>query len=379
MPQLNQYGISIDAGDVGDRQTPSAPLNSVAMAPIQIRKWIRNGKAPNVELANRLNESANYSTLYRTKEVFSACMTPTVGSLTATTKWRFACHTGPYAHGLLGIAAMLNPYLSSATQAKATLKIYSDVTETTLVGSADFYYGAGTNSGGFGWRQAKYPMQWIDGLSPDTDYYGRWDLSGSPNLLAASVWEMGSMTENFNGYLTQSLTMHSPILSIDRSNVHTVLKNLWKRGGAKVLNYVVQPGTSTFGVDSTEAGSISNTTVSTTYTNMLDRSSTAVSSSSPGWTIDLRYKDRVSQTSGVPCVLKVFGRATAPFSGSVILVNSAGTTIATATTSSTTNTWFSSGQFNMPAVLDKYDLMFKTTSGASRFYVYSASVFEYEA
>jgi len=80
----------------------------------------------------------------------------------------------------------------------------------------------------------------------------------------------------------------------------------------------------------------------------------------------------------VPCIMKVFGRATSPQSGSVVLKNSAGTTLATATTSSTTNTWFSSGQFSMPASLDKLDVQFKSSAGA-RFYVYAVTVYEYEA
>lgn len=382
MPNLNQYGVSIGVDDVGDRQTPSAPTPPTAIAPIQVRKYVRNGKAPSAELANKLNGAANFAALYRSKEVFSTLSAmPKTGSPAGSPRWRFAFHTSINQHALWSVVGMLNPYLASATQAKMTLKIYSDASETTLVASADYNYGPGTNSGGFGWRQAKWPMAWIDGLSPDTDYYGRFDLSGSPNAFCAAVFEMVSLTETYGGYITQSLTSHSPVFGVDRSNVHALLRNVWKRGGSKVLNWVVKPGIHDVGQDSTETNSVSVTTTSTTLTNILDLTSTTVSSSTPGWYADMQNKDRVSQTSGVPCVMKVFGRGTTGGTSTnlqVVLKNAAGTTLATCTSSGGTNAWFSSGTFNLPAAAGKLDIQFKTTTSPARAYLYAVSIWEQE-
>jgi len=383
MPDLNQYGASINASDAGTRQVPSNPQPAASIAPIQVRKYVRNGKAPSAELANLLNASANYAALYRSKEIFRASQVPSGnGPIPSVTKWRFAFHTGPYSHGLLGLAGMFNPYTSGVHQSKATLKIYSDAAESTLVTSVDYIYGPGSFGGGFGWRQNRYPMEWVTGLSPDTDYYGRWDTSDSAGIFCACIWDMQSVTEHNSGYLTQSLTSHSPVLSIDRANVATVLKSLWKRGGSKVLNWMVDPGSHSTGSDATETNSVSITTTSTTLTNILDRTSTTISASTPGWTLDMRMKDRRSQSSGVPCVMKAFGRGSAGIPSSdlnVVLKNSAGTTIATCNGFGVTNGWVSSGQFNLPATLDKYDIQFSSSIAAMRGYLYAVSIYEYEA
>lgn len=386
MTQLRVYG-NPHSGALDTSCTPVSPTPPTAIAPIQVRRWARNGKAPDSTLINRVREAANFAALYRSKQVWGGIGYDGYNCPGGTgVVWRFAMHSGPYTHALYSKGVTYAP-ISAATQAKSTLSVYSDAAMTVLVGSADFLYGAqpASTAGHVGWRMSRVISAWLDGVSPDTDYYCTISTSGNGKVASVAVFDMQSLSETTAGYLGVNLTMHSPVVYSDRQQPHTILKNIWKRGGAQVFNWSTANNTSSVGGYQREDsnGGVGtnkyNTSTSTTLTNLIDRTSTTVSATTPGFYADMTYKDRISQSSGVPCVMKVWGyNPTSPGGdGTVVLKNSAGTTIATVTGFGTTAAWVST-TFNMPATLDKYDLQFKTNNSGARFFVGAVSIWEQE-
>lgn len=373
MPLKFPYGDHIDPADVNSLKVPAIPASKAASPPIQGDSLARNGRPPLVHLVNSLNEAVNQATLYRTKQVFSCVdrlrlALGVVGS-SERTRWRFAFHSGPYAHAALALVNMLPTSLSSGFSANSQgkLYIYSDASESTLVGSATFTYGVHpTGSTSIGFQHMKQLMQHID-ISPDTDYYGVFTDVNYGRLQSACVAELASLTENSaGGYLAQNVTGQSPVVDLYRQYQATSLYSLWRRGGAQILNWTLDD----------QGGGLNGpiSTTSSTPTNILDGTSTSVSTATPGWTIDMSGRARLSQ-SGVPCVMKVFGSAS-DNEGNVYLVDSDGDTIATVNFPGGGPNW-ESASFTMPDALDKYDIHFAADSGGT-LSLYAVSIYQYE-
>lgn len=376
-----RYGAAIDITDVGDRQSPALPTPPLAPPPIPLRRWSRNGKHPNAELANRINAAANAAALYRSKEVFSICAPVFSGNGSFYVNgdlWHFAFHTGPHTTALFARLAMNVPF-ASASNSYATVKIYSDASLSTLVASQDFEYGSAPGGGGspYVWQTLSAIDKFITGISADTDYYGVISSHNNAYVLAASIVDCPSFTESgYGGYLATNYTTHTPILAIDRERPQTLMRDVWKRGGSKVLNWAVTPGNAPAGSDSNGTYR-SITTTSATGTNILNLSSTTVSTSTPGWTVDMRFKDRISQSSGVPCVMKAYGRNATGADLNVVLKDSSGATVAAVNGFTGSDSW-KSATLNLPATLAKYDIQYFTTVPGARGYLYAVSIWEQE-
>lgn len=378
MPRPKLLGSSLGPTTVADRLVPSVPTSKAAVAPISYRKYCNNNAAPSAQFVNALHEATNAGALFRTKEYFS-CFGRTneallVASGSNRARWRFSFRTGPYHHTVVAMFVMVPTsadvfYGDKATQGKLT--IYSDTAEVTSVGSATVTYGAhpkGFSGDAWGFEAFKMITAYVDGLSANTDYYGRFEDVNYGRLQSACVFELASLTEGISGYLPQNLTADSEVLSVYREKVAGVQKNLWKQSGAKVLSWSVDDGTAPI------------TRAASTPANLIDTAVTTVSDSSPGFTIDMRGKDRLSQTTGVPVTIKVFCSTTsAGGAGRIYLKNSAGTEVVKFDGSIpvTTPGWISK-TLNLPATVDKYDLQFDNNS-LGTISVYAVSIYEYEA
>jgi hypothetical protein len=373
LPNKGLYGDPIAPGAVGPRQVPSNPAGKAALAPLQVHAFCRIGKHPSAQMWNALQQSTNQAALYRTREYFSI-VAPLYDCLNNPStsdrdRWRFAFRTGVYMHAVYAVVAMVPTnagFVHPTINTQANLVIYSDTAETTIVATATFSYGAhpGGTTGDWGFRHVKVIHGIIEGLTPDTEYYAKFIDVNVGRIQSATVFELQSMSENFSGYLNQNLTAQSEIYDSMRENVATLQKNLWKRGGAKVLNWTRDDGGAPL------------TRISATMINIIDNSSTAVSASTPGFTLDMTNKDRLSQTSGVPVVMYAFGKMGGAGTGSVAIKNSAGSTVATVTGFNGTASWKSIA-FNLPATADKYDLHF-ASAGLSTLSLYAVSIYEHE-
>jgi hypothetical protein len=374
-PPRHLYGEELTTSS-DEIKVVANPSTKQSVPPIEIDRWCRNGQHPHVTFQNLLNQQANAAVLYRSKQVFS--FGDTISSIPADpsiasfgvgdrARWRFAFRTGPYTHALYCVVVMRPQTSGYTTNSYGRLDIATNTAGTPAVASQTFGYGVDPSNGTGAlntWTGFRVIMNFIDGISPDTEYYGTFYDVDYGRILSACVFDLQSLTEHNDGYLGQGKTTHSPVLTQDRLNVVSISNALWQKGGSHVWNFSVNDGTAPLSIGSTTA------------TNIIDQTSTAISAATPGATLDMRNKDRISQTSGVPCVMKMFAKTSAASTGSVLLKDSAGSTIATCTTTSTTAAW-TSVSFNLPATVDKYDLQFKNSVGAGKTTeLYAVSIWE---
>lgn len=320
-----------------------------------------------------INEAANQAALYRTKEVFRALGHADGNVFSGTqildsygagdrARWRFAFRSGPYAHGLGVIVGMVEPNDGFDQNSYARLDIANSA--GTVVASTTFVYGAnpyGTSGTAGGWPGLKQIMGFVDGLDPDTEYFGTFYDVDYGRLQSACAFELATLSEN-GGYLAQNITTHSAILDIHRQFAAEVSNAVWQKGGAQVFNWTLDDGSSTY------------STTSATYANVLNTSVTTVSAASPGWTLVMGGKARLSQASGVPVTMRVYASHSATGQGTTQLVDSSGATILSTTHGPGVTGWQAAQGF-LPATTAKYDLQFATTAGT--FSIYAASVYEY--
>jgi hypothetical protein len=372
-PPRHLYGETLATADVV--KVVANPTTKQAVPPIEVDRWFRNNQQPNATAQNLMNQSANAAALYRSKEVFSGCDTIhgfqdlNSGGAGDRGRWKFAFHSGPFSHALYCVVVMRAPTAGATGNTYARLDIATNAAGTPVVATQSFVYGnEPTNGTGSinAWPMYKVIKNFIDGITPDTDYYGSFVDVDNGRILAASIFDLQSFTEHNDGYLSQSISTQSPILTADRQNVVDVANALWRRGAAHVLNWSVRDATAPISVNYT------------TDTNLIDNTSTAISAATPGYTLDMRNKDRLTQSSGVPVVMKAFIKAGAAQTISVKLKDSGGATIATCSTTSTTAGWVSSGAFNLPATVAKYDLMASVNVTPPTGEVHAVSIYEYE-
>lgn len=351
------------------------PAPKQAIPPIEIDRFCRNQQCPNATLQNQINMSANAAALYRSKQICAFGDTLRTGAGTHVqilsagagdrARWRFAFRTGPYTHALYCIVVMAPQSSGFTSNSYGRLDIATNAAGTPAVLSQTFEFGNhptnGTVSGG--WPNFRVIKNFIDAVSPDTEYYGTFYDVADARILSVCIFDLQSLTEHFDGYLAQNTTTHTPILDLHRELPVTISNALWQKGGSQVFNWSVNNGTTPI------------TTTSATATNIIDTTSTAVSSATPGYPLDMTDKDRLASGGVVPCVMKMFGKQASAGTGSVVLKDSAGSTIATCSTTATTNGWTST-TFNLPATVDKYDVQFKSTD-VNGFDLYAVSVYEY--
>lgn len=377
------FGDRILDGALGSKLVKQIPAAKTVAPPIQSKRFARNGQNPDVSLINAMNEQTNQCVLYRTKEVCrfvgtAAGFLPPSSVSSPRARWRFACHTGKYTHALAAMVVMIPQDSNPGNNSYAQLDLSTSATYTGTAATANFYHGAnpgGTATVPAGWDALKPVVMYLD-VSPDTTYYGIFKDVASCRLLSATVWELPSMTEHFSGYLPQNLAAGSDVLDVYRQNLATLQYWLWRRGGATVLNWT-QDG------DDIGApyGSGPIATTSATHTNIVDTTSTAISAATPGYTLNMSLKDRVSQSTGVPVRMSVFGKLDAAGTdGRVYFKDSGGATVGSIVDgwTSSTPTWVTT-TFNIPATAAKYDIQFARNTVGRTFTMYALSIYEYEA
>lgn len=377
MTREKQSGPSLLPAVVGARLARSNFIPKTAIPPIEWNKFCLNDYAPSAQFQNQLHEATNQAVLHRTRQLFWSCSNafhmPSPAVSASVDRYRFAFRTTSYHNAVVAFVTMQPPHGSPGGNSPSygRLRIYSDISETTAVATLDFNYGAspvGLGGVARGWSHARTIMLTTLALSPDTNYYAKFTDEAYGRIQAATVIETQSMTRHLDGYLPTNLTQDSEVLSLYREKVATIQKNLWKNAGPMLLSWTRADGTSP------------RTTSSLTATNIIDASSTAVSAATPGFTLDERNKDRVMQSSGIPCVMKAYGQMTAATAGggTVYIKNSAGATVASIPNAWTTTASWQSVSFNLPATSDKYDLHFATHDVANAFKLYAVSIWEYE-
>jgi hypothetical protein len=371
-------GDLLAPGFSGDRQVAALPASKAAPPPIQINRFVRNGRHPQAVLESLKAEHANHAAMFRPKEIFSSGRITYNGGAATTEQWRFAFRTSPLTHAIWCRFDIGPPQPSSGITGYATLKLHTSATEASVVSSTDFVYGINPHTSGEALNYWRTIDKMID-VTPSTDYYALVERVSSP--IACSIFEVPSMTENFDGYMAQNIVAQGPILDIYRSNHRELATMLWNESGSRLFSWTTDPGSfvGLYGLLTNPEYNYKKI-ASVTPTNVLDGSSTVVAASTPGFTLDLTGKLRVSQAStGVPCMIKAFGKMSAGTGGDVYLVNSAGTIVAgcgvVAGDPFTTTPSWKELAFTLPTTQDKYDLFFCSPTGGT-FSLWAVSAWE---
>jgi hypothetical protein len=371
MSAINKFGARLTPDLVTADKVPSRTTVFSARPAIQADLWARNGLAPDARLASTLNEHANQAAIYRPKQYFSYMgrLDSTGGPFTLSgvagsrARWRFAFRSGPHAHGLCAIVAMVEPDTGNDQNSYATLEITNGA--GTVVATGTFIYGASPIDPSLydgGWPLLKQIMAVVDGIPADTELYGTFYDQNYGRLQSCCVFELPTLSEN-GGYLATNIATNSAIVSTHRQYAAEISNAVWQKGGSQVLNWTRDDGGSALTISSA------------TSTNIIDTTLTgAPTATSPGFTLDMSNKDRLSQSTGVPVTMKVYVSVSPTLTGTVKLVNSSNVAVLTATITSTTPAWVTVTGV-LPATEEKYDPQFSCT-GAS-LSLFAISVYEY--
>lgn len=332
-------------------------------------KFARNGKYPDALYQASMSELGNHIAMYRLKEIASFGMTTSVisgGTPDADKpRWRTKYEPSPYAtclifKGWLAQAALENP--ASDPYAFVTFD------NGTHTGTCELHYGAAAAANAnpdhmaVMWGFVTNDAAPTTLLAPTSGTSYSVTVSDRQSRIAACTIFEGSL--NATAPFTEGYAVTSRILSTDRSVLIPGARNMWKQQGAPLFTWTVDNQASP------------RTRISATSINAIDDTNTSVATSTPGYTLDLRYRDR-SSASYVPVRFWVYG-SSAGTGGTVLLKASNGSNVASIT-GITTAGWYSSTlAASFPATLAKYDLHY-AGDGTNTFSFYAAALVQYAA
>ncbi len=313
---------------------------------IHVAKYARNGLVPHAVFESEIAASLNFVAAVRTKQLFHGwCGIDNIPSADYSgerVRWRFAAHTGPLLRRIKCKMLLARKDIGDPVGAPTVKLIISNADESVTYGSGSHAIGLSPASGDTPDEYIDATIQ-FDGVPADTDVYGRFEEINGGRLISACVYEESLGITAANGYVVPApVSVNAPIYDARRQRMYELATRLWKRGAAHLWN---------FSVDSQSSPRTNDTL---TPMNLIDPSVSAVSSSSPGATIDLRYC-RTRSKATVPCVLAAYGNTSADETGELTITSSDGTVLANLPIPGATPAWHTT-TVDMPATLDKYDL-----------------------
>jgi hypothetical protein len=337
-----------------------------AKPPLQPLQFARNGKYPDALLQTEMADLANHLALYQMKEIASFGMTTTIRATASGTdpRWRTRYRSSP---NVVGIAAY-GMLAQSNVEIPAYALIEFDTTAGSLAGSAELHYGTSA-------LEASEPDDCGFQFAILSDGSGVWTPTAD-TIYDVTVNDVDSRIGALTLYeiclnsgppFSEGYAVQSPILDTDRSELLNAARLMWKRQAAPLFTWTV------------DDQATPRTRTSTTPINIIDNASTTVTAATVGFTIDLRNRSTQRRTT-VPCVFEVYGRSQQAIGGdgSVLLLNSSGTTLATGTLveAAGTNAW-DSVSVDLPATLAKYDIHFAASAGGDTVSLYAVVLRQY--
>lgn len=330
---------------------------------IACQNYTLNGQPAPVMAPQRLAQGVNQAMRWCTKELY---VTPGAfdeiaasGGAGPTTRFRTWIHTGPFFKRLRWMVTMARPSSGSTGSPKATIAVTQ--TDGTPITSVDISYGYATVTAHtpdtFGDFSGTIEH---DDIEPVIDYLINISVSDNARIVNVLLLEESLEPTTDNGYIPDLYSSVSPILDDVRSSARTAMYDLFRRGGAVILDW-----------HGARVGSTA------TDTNIVDGSSTTVTAATPGFTLDMRYKARLKNAAtGVNCKVRAYGNTDGGAGGRLFVKDSGGATLATVTGWNTTASW-QSADLVLPATLAKYDIQIDNGGGAT-FNLSDVAIYEYE-
>lgn len=327
------------------------------------QRYALNTLTPASQFYGRLVSVVNHCTAYRHRAVYSRSwrLANTSYGYTGTTtlvRWRFRA-----GHGVVGLRVVM----ILGRDASGGTGTNPRVTFTVTGGqSVTFYYGTSTAVATDAPDELRVVADTVT-IAADAAYTGTIEAIDYARVLAVLVYEVGAetideSTEWFNATIPQARAeifdgFHGKLLQglseIHRHNAGTVAHWSTINGAAR-------------------------TRTSATPINLVDNSTTgAPSDATRGFKLDLTYR-ATEGVATVPMEIGVYGSSAggSPL-GTVTLVDSTNTVVATVTLNNGTPQWFTT-TVNLPATLAKYDVRF-AGDGTNAVSVIAFSIVEWEA
>lgn len=339
-------------------------------APVEPFQFVRNGKYPDALLQAELTDSANHCALYRIKQLAAfGSYTQNVPAGTygdiERPRWRFRWVSSPYATAVVFKVWMAQaPTEGGGSRPRCRLRIANDA--GTTQGDAEIGFGAAATSAStpdvLGFSHT-YVIEdgGTDVWTPtaNTEYQATISDFDNARIVAATIYEA---PYNTTAPFPKGYAVTTPILDTHRELIAAGSRQMWKTGAAPCFHWTVD-----------DAGS-PRTRTSATPINVIDNTSTTVSTATPGHTIDLRNRNRASATT-VPVKLWVYAGMSAD-EGEVSLRDSTGSSVASIAISGAAG--WSSATANLPATLAKYDI-WMASNGTDTISVYHASLIQFSS
>ncbi len=341
---------------------PVVTVSPLILPMIQPAAYARNGMVVPTVAVQAAARGANQVMRWRTKELLSTdglveSLHTALGG--TVVRYRGFAHTGPH-------CTQLRYFVTVARCATTdTGDPYVTVAATTTGGGA--LDSSDIHIGQLGGSPSDVPDEWHEytgtlDVTADTYILLTVSTTDHARVVHVLVQEQPTKADALASNLADGYQNGSPILDADRAAMQSALYEKWRRGAAHVMSW---------------HATTARTTTSATATNVIDNTSTTVTTATPGLTLDMRYKARLglASTTGVTCCIAAYGSIAAGANGQLLMKDSGGTTLATVGLFSTTPAWISLPVV-LPATLAKYDFQFKTA--ASTFTLNDISIFEYE-
>lgn len=321
-----------------------------------------NGNYPEANAMTFLQEEANRIAGLRLKS-WSFCSpiasVPAAGGASRQ-RWRMFIHTSTHCR-FMWVRTLAMPSNNTGNPIVTVSFTLAGGGAPSAV--AEFQYGASTDSDtpntvSAGTTLTTNAAQFVE-LDPDTDYEINVTETTNARALAVCLWENPLEPDTDNGYILNGVSAGTNVYDAHRAGLIPLLRNSYLANGAPLITWSAD-------TDSAEYDAAGEA-------NILD-GSTTVTTATAGFTIDCTYRGTVSR-AGVPCRMRAYIEK-ASGTGSVLLKDSSGTTLATATSSGASAAWFDSGVFYLPETLAKYDLYGKVNSGIGNTHVYAVAVYQ---
>lgn len=337
---------------------------------INQRGFVRNGKAPDGAFIAGVARATNHIAAFRKKHIYAHARN--LASLPAGQaadrvfgvgyNWNgYNTNRLEFVVGLMRVAASS----LSNCRVKIVITRVSDSSTQTI-----YFYNLAFATGHANDTPEK--IHWIKkgvNVKANEAYHFEITEENYARCVAANAFEVGKnpVDDSNTAIVTQTIgSSGNYILDGDQQQIIESHTNIWKRNGQVIAWY---------SYDDT-AYSVSTTT----YTNLIDRSSTTVAATSPGNTIDLRYH-ALRNTTTVPARIAVLAQRTSG-SGStsdnrVRFTN--GTDSIELTGIGNTKQWYTSdGTLPIGTAADKFDFQVRTASGDTVSF-FACTVMSYES
>jgi hypothetical protein len=309
--------------------------------------FARNTVSPQATAWQHIAGKLGHALRWRRKQLFAWNGTTTwLGKGGATReRWRFRARTGTLAGK---IAVRMHIALVDGTGTDPYVEIVgtpvgggTTVTLTLHAGAGSTVANDVTAEGYFGYLAAD--------CSPECAYEFTATEHGSARLVSACVFEESLLPQTDNGYPEARWTVGSPISDLHRQQQLAVATVAYKLNSAHLFCWAVNQYTAP------------KTNATTTTKNIISNDST-VSAATPGFYVNLVYCNTVAQTE-VPVEFAVYAKQVGGTSGTVHLLNSAGSA-SISITGITTEGWYTATG-TLPATEAKYDVAFVEAGGGT--------------